>query len=83
MATKRKFIQNEPQSLAGNATESNRAEEALQESEEPFRALIENSSDAIAILNSVGDGATFTVGMPIVQEQISDEQVDLTVPWGI
>ncbi len=40
--------------VAKNVTERNRAESALRQSERRFRALIENSSDAIALLNASG-----------------------------
>ena len=45
--------------------------------------IVQEHSGALYAKSKLGDGATFTVEMPIVQEQISDEQVDLTVPWGI
>ena len=45
--------------------------------------IVQEHGGALYAKSKLGDGATFTVGMPIVQEQISDEQVDLTVPWGI
>jgi len=40
--------------IAKNVTERNRAQSALRQSERRFRALIENSSDAIALLNAKG-----------------------------
>ena len=40
--------------VARNITERKRAEEALRKSEERFRALIENASDAVAIINAEG-----------------------------
>jgi PAS domain S-box-containing protein len=40
--------------IANNVTERNRAQSALRQNERRFRALIENSSDAIALLNVSG-----------------------------
>ncbi|MGB2798993.1 MAG: PAS domain S-box protein, partial [Dehalococcoidia bacterium] len=40
--------------VARNITERKRAEEALRESEERFKALFENASDAVAILDAEG-----------------------------
>jgi signal transduction histidine kinase len=45
--------------------------------------IVQEHSGALYVKSKLRDGATFTVEMPIVQEQISDEQVDLTVPWSI
>ncbi|TET14869.1 MAG: PAS domain S-box protein, partial [Dehalococcoidia bacterium] len=54
MAGKSKVVIDKSYLRARNVSRRKRAGERLQESEEHFRALIENSSDAISILN--GDG---------------------------
>jgi PAS domain S-box-containing protein len=45
--------------------------------------IVQEHGSALYAKSKLGDGATFTVEMPIVQEQALDEQVDLTVPWSI
>jgi len=45
--------------------------------------IVQEHGGALYAKSKLGDGATFTVEMPIVQEQAPDEQVDLTVPWSI
>jgi len=45
--------------------------------------IVQEHGGALYVKSKLGDGATFTVEIPIVQEQISDEQVELTVPWSI
>jgi PAS domain S-box-containing protein len=45
--------------------------------------IVQEHGGTLYAKSKPGDGTTFTVEIPIVQEQKSDEQVELTVPWGI
>jgi signal transduction histidine kinase len=45
--------------------------------------IVQEHGGSLYAKSKLGDGATFIVELPIVQEQISDEQIELTVPWSI